>query len=83
VKLRFDESHDRTTKVFAIAGLDRRAIVSKSLIAFSCQGDGTLLSICSYLRQQIKINFGISLTECYYPAIANTDSLCVMLLGQF
>jgi hypothetical protein len=31
----FDGSHDRTTKVFAIAGLDVEAFGSKSLFGFS------------------------------------------------
>jgi len=61
-----------TTKVFAIAGLDTGAIGSKSLLSFS--SGLTLIIKRQMLSSTItqKINFGTGVTECYYPAIANT-----------
>lgn len=46
---------------------DKPTSAAVILFSFSCYRDITLLNICSYLRQQTKINFGISWTECYYP----------------
>src|SRR5437867_10583891 len=35
---------------------------------------------CLWHNNKIKINFGTGVTECYYPAIANTDSLAEIFL---